>query len=331
MLFNLFDKQFDISPLCVFVFYDTETPFIHQLKEDEENGTLEQRYRGYSFCILKRHDDYTDPILRDLSDHNLIARVLPKNEERDVCEFCATTERENSRVDTDLFESFMGILVEENAKRALTYHSALNNISEFVQQNLPHLYQSADGVIDQMTQLFQSKIERIIAEAQSVKLKLDYNQKTGKWLPVLTVDRKEYIIPIENRKSLNAIFVYMLLHPKTKISGQDFENDIFEGELSNLITTLYPNANSRNIILDFKGSSLSSNVGTMRRMIAEKENSMSVAPFLWILKKNVPNGTREYGEWTFVPPEKVEIDVEKFRDCMLNITSDDWGSEIVIL
>lgn len=331
MLFNLFDKQFDISPLCVFIFYDTVTSFIHQLKENEEKGALEQRYPGYSFCILKRHDDYMDSNLMDLSEHTLISRVIPQNGEKDVHKFYATTQRENLKVDLEFFEFFMEELMKENTERALTYHSTLNNISEFVRQNLPHLYQSTDDIIDQMTSLFQSKIERIIAEAQSVKLKLDYNQKTGKWLPVLMVDRKKYKIPIESKKSLNAIFVYFLLHPKTKISGQDLENDIFEGELSNLITTLYPNANSRNIILDFKGQSLSSNVGKMRRMIAEKENSMAVAPFLWILKKNVPNGTREYGEWTFVPPEKVEIDVEKFRDYMLNITSDNWGSEIVIL
>lgn len=331
MLFNLFDKQFDISPLCVFVFYDIETDFISELKCDEESGELKRKYPGYSFCILKRHDDYIDPDLMDLSEHNLIARVLPKNEERDVCEFCATTDRENSRVDTDLFKFFMEILMEENAKRALTYHSTLDNISEFVRQNLPHLYQSADGVIDQMTQMFQSKIDSAIQSATTVVLRLvdgNVRRRVGtheeveeatmiqRWVPELEVDGRKYTLPIVRKTQDKAIFVYMMLYPNADISATSCRRTAIQSEISALVKTLYSGIDdAKSIKKSFTGTNLSRHIGRMKRLVVENEEEfLSVAPFMWISKMEVPLGTSDPGVWTFSPPEKVTIDIENFRN-----------------
>ena len=333
MLFSLFQKQFDISPVCVFVFYDTETDFISELKCDEESGRLKRKYPGYSFCILKRHGDYTDFSLKDLSEHNLIARVLPQNEKRDVCEFCATTDRENSRVDTDLFKFFMETLMEENAKRALTYHSTLDNISEFVRQNLPHLYQSADGVIDQMTQLFQSKIDNAIQSATTVVLRLvdgNIRRRVGtheeveettmiqRWVPELEVDGRKYTLPIVRKTQDKAIFVYMMLYPNVAISATSCRRTTIQSEISALVKTLYSgidNSALESIKKSFTGTNLSKHIGRMKRLVVENEEDfLSVAPFIWISKMKVRPGTTDPGVWTFSRPEKVTIDIENFKN-----------------
>ena len=344
MLFNFEEQQINpaestnnFSPLCVLVFYNEKTEFISRLMQDNESGRLRSDYPGFSFLIMKRRRDYSNPSFSDIAEHTLAARLIPAKDEK-VSTFLVTQKNEDKVLNeggeacsVSLY-IFMIKLQEKNAERASTYGSKLDDISAFVQQNLPQFAETSEQVIARMTQLFQSESDRAISNAQTVTLRLVKTQPTERrvgthveyervtmeryWGVELVVDEHSYTIPFGRRVSMKAIFVYMMLHPNTNIS----EESIKAKEVSLIIKTLYPQIEDdaiKSIRNNFGGTSFSRQIGKMKRIAVAPDEYLSVAPFEWISKiEDRPLGNPNAALWIFSPPAKVTIDTESFRQAM---------------
>ncbi len=316
------EQNFDISPYCVFVFYDHETEFIKKLIAENNNGKLGKKYPEYSFLIIKRQK-YQNPSLSDLSSYNIISRVVPKKEDK-VSKYLTPTSNENkSEISKDFFDFFMKTLENINSENNPSGTSTVNAKMGRVTKEM----------VKKMTQLFQSESSRAISNAQTVTLKLVKTQPRERrvgthveyepvpmekyWSVELFVDGHRYIIPFGARKSMKAIFVYMLLHPNHEILASNIDR---EEEVPLIIKTLYPKIASRtarSIKDEFEGSPMSRQIGIMKRLAAAPDEYLSVAPFEWISKiGDLPLGNPTPSPWIFSPPDKVTIDTESFRQAM---------------
>lgn len=327
MLFSLYHKEVGFSPLCVCVFYDNETSLIRKLKDEDFQCELQEKYPGYSYLIMKRHNDYLDDALKDLARHDIVARLIPCEGNND---FLAPSI--SDKIDLDFFHCFMETLVYENSERSRRlYNKKYRDISELVLERLPEMYQTSDDVIEQMSQTFMSRIDKAINEANNVTIRVEKancQKKVGNhlekievcqsklWSLVLEVDGIKYTLPIGAKKSLKTIFVYLLLHRNEEITGNNYS----EAEARSIVRTLFQEENYNKInkiLMDFDGIELSRKIGIMKRLVTENDNMMKVAPFAWIIKvKDSPNGTPELASWQFSPPDNVTIDTESFRQAM---------------
>ena len=359
MLFNFEEQQINpaestnnFSPLCVLVFYNKKTEFISRLMQDNESGRLRSDYPGFSFLIMKRRRDYSNPSFSDIAEHTLAARLIPAKDEM-VSTFLVTQKNEDKVLNEGgkacsvSLDIFMIKLQEKNAERASTYGSELDDISAFVQQNLPQFAETSEQVIARMTQLFQSESDRAISNAQTVTLKLvvnnDYKEEdktvNGKWIPVLEIDDKQYKVKSTRSRSNQVMFFYLLLHHHQSFQYSDFNNlenkDIDDGdqvaqnrmsEIRTITRTLYPELfthgeelakrNFKEYFYDhFNNASRNKLIGNIRDTRLEGDDSiMTVAPFTWIVNNTEETGVS--GTWTFSPPPKVVIDTADFVEDM---------------